>query len=99
VARPRQVLDLRAEGGRMNRASAETAAGRRAFLRSADLGRIRYDAGIPVMAIAAVLGCDRTQPYHWEKRQTSPSPEYAGRYVRIIAGLARHLEIPEGSRT
>jgi DNA-binding transcriptional regulator YiaG len=67
----------------------------RALLDSADPAYLRERAGIRATRIGVALGVSCGTVRGWELRRHVPSGRYAFRYARIVAGLARHLEIPE----
>jgi hypothetical protein len=65
----------------------------RALLRAVDPQSVRRQAGISVAVIAAALAVPEWQVRQWERRRRPPRGLIAYGYARVIAGLARHLEI------
>lgn len=69
---------------------------RLAWLRAAGPADIRITARVPLQAIADALGVDLVTINKWERggrmRRIQGSRAFAG-YCRVIAGLARHLEV------
>jgi DNA-binding transcriptional regulator YiaG len=65
----------------------------RAFLACYDLRALRRGCGITRTAMAAGLGVGRCRVRDWETGRTSPCGPDAARYARVVAGMARHLEV------
>ena len=68
----------------------------RAYLLAVDAAAVRVRAGITLGTIAVALGVSRSHVWKWENRAHFPNGTRGAAYCRIIAGLARHLEIREG---
>lgn len=55
----------------------------------------RRACGIRQVTIAAALGVSHVAVHSWETGRKGPSGEAAAAYCRVVAGLLRHLEVPE----
>lgn len=64
---------------------------------SADPGGVRRAAGIKQLTMAAALGVDKGALSAWEAGHRQVPVRHFPRWRRVIEGLARHLEIPEGA--
>jgi DNA-binding transcriptional regulator YiaG len=70
---------------------------RRAWLDMVDPRLARSRCGISQATVARALGVTKAAVNHWESgHRKTPSGKAGEAYCRVIAGLARHLEIPEG---
>jgi len=58
----------------------------------------RVRCGIPLRAMAVALGVCFSTIARWENGQNTPTGPRGAAYLRVIAGLARHLEVPEEPR-
>lgn len=71
---------------------------RRAWLAESNAAAIRVACGFTLRTIAAAAGTDKTTIHKWESgrpvRRQQGMRAFA-RYCRIIAGLARHLEVSD----
>lgn len=56
---------------------------------------VRVNAGIPLRVMGEALGVCFSTVNHWELGRQRPKGRLLTSYVRVIEGLARHLEIPE----
>jgi DNA-binding transcriptional regulator YiaG len=65
----------------------------RSLLSAIDPQAVRRQAGISVAVMAAALGVPEWKVGQWERRRRPPRGLVAYSYTRVIAGLARHLEI------
>ena len=65
------------------------------WLAAVDAAGVRRACGITQQAIATALGIPHTYVHHWETGRSGPSGEAGAAYCRVIAGLLRHLEVPE----
>ena len=54
---------------------------------------VRRACGISQAAIAAALGVTTAAVSTWETGHNGPSGDAGAAYCRIVAGLARHLEV------
>ena len=70
----------------------------RAYLRSVDPGAIRTRAEISLSTIAAAIGTGKTTVWQWEMRRRAPRGVTGVRYCRVVAGMARHLEVTDDER-
>lgn len=55
----------------------------------------RRACGIRQATIAEALGVDKSTVGCWERGRHGPSGTAGDAYCRVIAGLMRHLEVPE----
>jgi transcriptional regulator with XRE-family HTH domain len=71
------------------------APGRRDWLLEIGAGEIRRACGVSQGTAAAALGVSQKLVSAWETGLRAPVGEAGAAYCRVIAGLARHLEVPE----
>lgn len=64
---------------------------------SADPGGVRRAAGIKQVTMAAALDVDNGLLSAWEAGRKQVLIRHLVRWRRMVEGLARHLEIPEGT--
>lgn len=62
----------------------------------AEPARVRQLNGVTQAAIGKALSVDHRTISQWENGRYFPHEPLASAYRRIIGGLARHLEVPEG---
>lgn len=56
---------------------------------------LRVAAGLTLEAFGAGIGVPSSQIWKWETGQHVPKGAAGDRYCRVIAGLARHMEVTE----
>jgi len=66
------------------------------WLAAVDAAAVRVRCGIGLRALAAGIGVPYSTVWNWDTRTRVPTGAGGARYCRVIAGLARHLEVPEG---
>jgi DNA-binding XRE family transcriptional regulator len=66
-----------------------------AWLASACPRDVRRDCGVSVATIAKALGVARSTVHKWESGALRPCGPAGVAYCRVIAGLLRHLAVPE----
>lgn len=71
----------------------QTRAGRREWLAAARPAALRARCGITLRVIAAALGVCPMTVWRWENGELAPNGAPGTAYCRVIAGLARHLEV------
>lgn len=71
---------------------------RAGWLRHASPREVRRACGIPGPAIAEALRVNVSTVYVWERLEHAPQGAQGDAYCRIIAGLRRHLEVPEDDK-
>jgi DNA-binding XRE family transcriptional regulator len=71
------------------------APGPRDWLLEIGAGEIRRACGISQGTAAAALGVSQFTVSAWETGLRAPVSEAGAAYCRVVAGLARHLEVPE----
>lgn len=69
--------------------------GRGRWLATVRPGDARRACGIRQATIAAALGVSHVAVHYWETGRKGPSGEARAAYCRVVAGLLRHLEVPE----
>jgi DNA-binding transcriptional regulator YiaG len=65
----------------------------RAFLARHDLRALRRGCGITLRTMGAGLGICWPRIQAWETGRYLPRGPEAVRYARVVAGMARHLEV------
>jgi DNA-binding transcriptional regulator YiaG len=70
---------------------------RRDWLTDADAAEIRRACGFSQRTMRTALGIPRATFSRWERGQNAPSGAEGDAYCRVMAALARHLQIPEDS--
>ena len=73
-----------------------TYAGRREWVTGMHAADVRARCGIPQQAIATALGVTDVSVSKWERGLVVPTGRAGDAYCRVVAGLARHLEVPDG---
>ena len=66
----------------------------RAFLAAHDLRALRRACGFRASTVAAALGIGPRKVTGWESGRLTPHGGLGERYARVVAGMARHLEVP-----
>ena len=65
----------------------------RELLGRVDARQLREDAGIRIITVARAFGVSRHRVAVWETGRWQPRGEAGIRWVRLVAGLARHAEV------
>ena len=76
-------------------ATTVSARDRKDWLLDADAAEIRRACGFSQRTMRTALGIPRATFSRWERGQNAPSDTEGSAYYRVMAALARHLEIPE----